>query len=140
MSLYVLAASSGSFLGPLWQGFMASGMGDWRWIMRWGSIFCGIMLFLMFFFLEESLYYRKASPRERDVTQIQAASEKGVDVNATPDVTESVPMQPATLRSRLALWHNFPITWAVVRERILAAVTSVTYPAVLWVSLLHSAL
>lgn len=108
--------------------------------MRWGSIFCGIMLFLMFFFLEESLYYRKAGQREMDVTQVQAASEKGADANAAPDVTENVPIQPATLRSSLALWRNFPITWAVVQEKILAAVTSVTYPAVLWASLLHPAL
>lgn len=140
MSLYVLAASSGSFLGPLWQGFMASDMDNWRWIMRWGSIFCGIMLLLMFFFLEESLYYRKDGQREMDIPQVQAASENGADANATADVTESVPIQPVTLRSRLALWRNFPITWAVVREKILAAVTSVTYPAVFWVSILHPAL
>jgi hypothetical protein len=139
ITLYALAASGGSYIGPLWQGFMANDMGNWRWIMRWGSIFCGLLLFLFFFFHEESLFYRKGGHREMDVVHmvhVQATpTEKGTEVNGASDVpdAERVPAKTAPIRSRLALWHNFPVSWGVVGRKIVAAVTGMTYPAIFWV-------
>ncbi|RMJ10932.1 hypothetical protein CDV36_009440 [Fusarium kuroshium] len=57
LSLYVLAATLGSFIGPLATGFIVDGVG-WRWVYWTFAITMGVVTILAFFFLEEIGYNR----------------------------------------------------------------------------------
>jgi hypothetical protein len=119
---------------------MATGQGDWRWIMRWGAIFCGFMLLLMFLFLEESLFRRSLVQREVDYSAasvIENVTEAGLGTeDKAPSNENSLVRSTTTPRSyisKLAPYGTFPIGWDIVFRKIVAGVTSMTYPAVLWV-------
>ncbi|KAL2680339.1 hypothetical protein Neosp_007936 [[Neocosmospora] mangrovei] len=57
LSMYVLAATLGSFLGPLATGFIVDGVG-WRWVYWTFAITMAVVTILAFFFLEETGYDR----------------------------------------------------------------------------------
>ncbi|CVL06715.1 related to HOL1, putative substrate-H+ antiporter [Fusarium mangiferae] len=57
LSMYVLAATLGSFLGPLATGFIVDGVG-WRWVYWTFAIIMALVTILAFFFLEETGYDR----------------------------------------------------------------------------------
>lgn len=57
LSLYVLAITSGSFLGPVAAGFVVASMG-WRWVYGWFAIFLGVIAGVMYVGLEETTFER----------------------------------------------------------------------------------
>ncbi|KAF4633476.1 hypothetical protein G7Y89_g4650 [Cudoniella acicularis] len=58
ISLYVVALTLGSTLGPLSAGFVIESMG-WRWVYWFYAIFMGAIAIIIFLFLEETAYLRK---------------------------------------------------------------------------------
>ncbi|KAF5007525.1 hypothetical protein FDECE_6148 [Fusarium decemcellulare] len=57
LSMYVLAATLGSFLGPLATGFIVDGVG-WRWVYWTFAITMAVVTILALLFLEETGYNR----------------------------------------------------------------------------------
>ncbi|KAK5444186.1 hypothetical protein LTS15_010539 [Exophiala xenobiotica] len=119
-----------------------------------GAILYSILVFLTFFFLEESLFIRGVSEPEIDDTALRGVTnpsskiaqdttptsedKKGGATVAVPQETRHTqiltePGKAPRHLSRLALWHNGPLPWNVVGKKIIASVTSVTYRAVWWV-------
>ena len=58
LTLYILATSVGSFLGPLIAELIAELM-TFRWVGWWGAIICGATLVVLFFGCEETVYDRQ---------------------------------------------------------------------------------
>ncbi|KAG5421246.1 hypothetical protein I9W82_000336 [Candida metapsilosis] len=58
LTLYILATSVGSFLGPLIAELIAESM-TFRWVGWWGAIICGATLVVLFFGCEETVYDRQ---------------------------------------------------------------------------------
>ncbi|KAI5955588.1 hypothetical protein KGF57_003721 [Candida theae] len=58
LTLYILATSVGSFLGPLIAELIAESM-TFRWVGWWGAIICGATLVVLFFTCEETVYDRQ---------------------------------------------------------------------------------
>lgn len=104
----------------------------------------------MFFFAEESLFYRNIGEREVDGTNYQAPrreheeakssnpNKSGENESETPRIgnhleTSSECHPEPSYWSKLVLWHNYPVSWKVVGKKVAAGVTSIGYPAVLWV-------
>ncbi|KAI3576140.1 major facilitator superfamily domain-containing protein [Fusarium oxysporum f. sp. albedinis] len=57
MSLYVFALFGSNFLAPVVAGFFADAYG-WRWTMHFGAIFAAFSFVILFFFMEETIYFR----------------------------------------------------------------------------------
>ncbi|KAL7934009.1 major facilitator superfamily protein [Trichoderma chlorosporum] len=57
MSVYVLALFGTTFLSPVIAGFFAEAYG-WRWTMRFGAIIAATAFVILFFFMEETMYFR----------------------------------------------------------------------------------
>jgi hypothetical protein len=115
---------------------MAVNLDSWRFIMRFGVIFSGILLVLMFFFLDESLFYREIleeAPNHIPTPDAASSNEEKVTPEVVPVEIASFTEKSKPTGSRLALWHTFPVSWSTVGKKVLAGVTSCTYPAVLWV-------
>ncbi|KAK6205202.1 histidinol and sodium permease [Scheffersomyces amazonensis] len=57
LTVYILATSVGSFLGPLIAGFISQAQ-SFRWVGWWGAIFCGMTLIIVIFGCEETVFDR----------------------------------------------------------------------------------
>ncbi|KAI4745995.1 MFS general substrate transporter [Aureobasidium sp. EXF-12298] len=57
MGLYVLTLFGSNFLAPLVAGWFNDAYG-WRWTMNLGTIICGVIFIVLFFFMEETIYFR----------------------------------------------------------------------------------
>lgn len=62
MSVYVFMLFTGTFIAPLVAGWFNDAYG-WRWTMNFGAIVGAVFFVIMFFFLEETMYFRHAAPR-----------------------------------------------------------------------------
>ncbi|KAH7028154.1 major facilitator superfamily domain-containing protein [Microdochium trichocladiopsis] len=60
MGLYVFVLFGSNFLAPLVAGWFNDAYG-WRWTMHFGAIVCAVCFVIMFFFLEETIYFRERS-------------------------------------------------------------------------------
>lgn len=57
MGLYVFILFGSNFLAPLVGGWLNDAYG-WRWTMHFGTILCGVIFVILFFFTEETIYFR----------------------------------------------------------------------------------
>ncbi|RGP80750.1 major facilitator superfamily transporter [Fusarium longipes] len=60
MGLYVAILFGSNFLAPLVAGWFNDAFG-WRWTMHFGAIICAVCFVIMFFFMEETMYFRNVS-------------------------------------------------------------------------------
>ena len=76
MVLYVFTLFGSNFLAPLVAGWFNDAYG-WRWTMHLGTIVCAFCFVVMFFFMEETIYFRN----------IEGVHSTGVSptVDVTPD-------------------------------------------------------
>lgn len=58
MGLYVFVLFGSNFLAPLIAGWFNDAYG-WRWTMHFGTIICAVSFLIMFFFMEETMYFRE---------------------------------------------------------------------------------
>ncbi|KAL7915349.1 major facilitator superfamily protein [Trichoderma velutinum] len=68
MSLYVFALFGSNFLSPLVAGFFAEAYG-WRRTMQFGSMIAGASFVILFFFMEETMYFRSTLEGLEDETR-----------------------------------------------------------------------
>ncbi|KAK1767565.1 major facilitator superfamily domain-containing protein [Phialemonium atrogriseum] len=58
MSLYVFVLFGSNFISPLIAGWFAEAFG-WRWTMHFGALVAAVTFVILFFFMEETMYFRK---------------------------------------------------------------------------------
>ncbi|KAL2862799.1 major facilitator superfamily domain-containing protein [Aspergillus lucknowensis] len=57
MAIYVFTLFASNFLAPVIAGWLALAAG-WRWVMNFGAICAGVATLALFFFMEETKYFR----------------------------------------------------------------------------------
>ncbi|ODQ79352.1 hypothetical protein BABINDRAFT_161760, partial [Babjeviella inositovora NRRL Y-12698] len=67
LTVYIMATSVGTFLGPLVAGFISADMG-FRWVGWFGAIISGGLLIVLFFGLEETSFDRSLYMRRLDAS------------------------------------------------------------------------
>lgn len=58
MGLYAFFLAGSNYFAPVICGFIAEYQG-WRWVFYWPSVFVGIIMVFLFFFMEETNYVRQ---------------------------------------------------------------------------------
>jgi MFS family permease len=86
MGLYVFILFGSNFLAPLVAGWFNDAYG-WRWTMHFGAILCAVCFVVMFFFMEETIYFRDAV--------IEGEEEERVSASRTTNSKEELP-SPST--------------------------------------------
>ena len=87
VALYALFLAGSNFLAPILAGFINDGQG-WKWVLYWCSIFCAIGFVFLFFFMEETNYYRGAGPMPMNA----ASTSSGVRTSPEDSVDGVVPI------------------------------------------------
>lgn len=76
MGLYVFILFGSNFLAPLVGGWLNDAYG-WRWTMHFGTILCGVIFVILFFFMEETIYFRNDATMEESVVTQNVQDENG---------------------------------------------------------------
>lgn len=66
MGLYVFILFGSNFLAPLVAGWFNDAYG-WRWTMHFGAMICAVCFVIMFFFMEETIYFRQSPVEGREI-------------------------------------------------------------------------
>ncbi|KAL6859924.1 hypothetical protein ACO1O0_003948 [Amphichorda felina] len=92
MGLYVFVLFGSNFLAPLVAGWFNDAYG-WRWTMHLGAILCAVCFVVMFFFMEETIYFRDSSGDSSDnATQSQSS---GAETDKTSSDKEQEAITPS---------------------------------------------
>jgi len=87
MGAYMMMLGGSSFFASVIAGFIGDGQG-WQWVLYWCAIFNAIAFVILFFFFEETMYYRGAN-----VENLSAQEEYvKTDGAATPDEEKATPV------------------------------------------------
>ncbi|EGW32311.1 uncharacterized protein SPAPADRAFT_50878 [Spathaspora passalidarum NRRL Y-27907] len=70
LTVYIMATSIGSFLGPLIAHIISMNQG-FRWVGWWGAIICGITVIVIIFGCEETVFDRSAYSTVVDATSLE---------------------------------------------------------------------
>lgn len=92
MGLYVFILFGSNFTAPLVAGWFNDAYG-WRWTMNLGTIFCAACFVVMFFFMEETIYFRENviddESFHRKGSHIAAEEKGGADLKR--ELTDTTP-------------------------------------------------
>ncbi|MCJ1237189.1 hypothetical protein MMC14_005174 [Varicellaria rhodocarpa] len=118
LAIYALFLAGSNFLAPVFAGFINDGQG-WRWVLYWCAIFCAIGFVFLFFFMEETNYYRKPSTSASNTTEIPSPPPiKAIELDEkdprtmidqdTPSLEQghSIPSSTKTYLQKLALFQK----------------------------------
>lgn len=152
MSLYVFALFGSNFLAPLVAGFFADAYG-WRWTMHFGAIVAAFAFVIVFFFMEETMYFRSTlegleeeTPSKQNidpeavssgdvVKKVESADKAGTSVTGGA----VFPGRPSYLK-RLNFFSNMegrPSTKAMFQSMILPLPIILQFPNIAWAGFIY---
>lgn len=91
MAAYVLVLFESNFIAPLIAGWLNDAIG-WRWTMKFGAIVAAVSFVILFFFMEETMYFRHMT----NGAQPASHHEEATYDNATP-LSPEKPQQSTTV-------------------------------------------
>ncbi|KAH6887491.1 major facilitator superfamily protein [Thelonectria olida] len=153
MSLYVFVLFGSNFLAPLIAGFFAQAFG-WRWTMHFGAMIAAVTFFILLFFMEDTIYFRKTlegledeQPDSLTTEPVMAetnTSEKMADGNTTSkseDTTEgAVFAAKRTYTEKLNLFVKMdgrPTNKQMIQAMIRPLFLIVQFPSIAWAGFIY---
>ncbi|KAL3489805.1 major facilitator superfamily domain-containing protein [Aspergillus germanicus] len=148
IALYAFVLFGSNFIAPFVAGFIADGAG-WEWVMYFATIFLAVCSVIIFFFLEETIYFRKATESVEVVYAADAAKKDDAsEHNDQPATSASgchgteagtaTPRKPRL--QKLALVTKLPsrpthnqMAWQVWQSLTIP----IFFPNILWAGLLY---
>jgi MFS family permease len=150
MGLYVFVLFGSNFLAPLVAGWFNDAYG-WRWTMNFGAIICAVCFVILFFFMEETIYFRQNAIEGLDegsmsgsesATAEPGEKSAGQSMMTTDQVAPSEPVNvPST--SRWAKYGLFkalpgrPSNIDMLRMVYRPVIMIVRFPTVAWAGFLY---
>lgn len=89
MSAYVLTLFESNFIAPLIAGWLNDAIG-WRWTMNFGAIVAAVSFVILFFFMEETMYFRHMTHGMQPTPHVSHATDGKAD--SIGPKTASIPM------------------------------------------------
>lgn len=151
MAIYVFTLFTSNFLAPLIAGWFALAYG-WRWTMHFGAMICALAFVILFFGMEETIYFRNSfegvvaenqAPSENSCTASQEEKNEGKEsMHETVQVpSHSTLTQPS--RSYLQKLSFFvkatgrPSNKQMFHGMYLPLVILVKFPSVAWAGFIY---
>ncbi|PNS17215.1 hypothetical protein CAC42_7269 [Sphaceloma murrayae] len=99
MGLYVFILFGSNFLAPLVAGWFNDAYG-WRWTMNFGAILCAVCFVIMFFLMEETIYFRDTTIEGKDLDESDKYAMAAASDPEKAFIEGKIPsLNPATTRS-----------------------------------------
>lgn len=152
MSLYVFTLFGSNFLAPVVAGFFAEAYG-WRWTMHFGAIVAAVAFVIVFFFMEETMYFRSTLEglEEEAVSEQNSESAAVTSVSVLKKVDSANKAEPSvtsgavfsTRRSYAKGLHFFsnmqgrPSTKTMFQSMILPLPTILQFPNIAWAGFIY---
>ncbi|KAL7791414.1 major facilitator superfamily protein [Trichoderma ceciliae] len=149
MALYVFVLFGSNFLAPLVAGFFAEAYG-WRWTMHFGAIVAAVSFVILFFFMEETMYFRPTleglEEENQDVDEKAgdnqtSMDEKGVDSNVMGQHTVD-PVYPTRRRypgklKPFSRMERRPSKKQMFQSMMLPLAIIVQFPNIAWAGFIY---
>ena len=152
MGIYVFVLFGSNFLAPLVAGWFNDAYG-WRWTMNLGTIICSVAFVIMFFFMEETIYFRgntfgaveiesQSSRHESVHTKDHASSERDTSPNTDGIPRDEIPPSPKP-KSRWSKYNLFrplpgrPSNLDMLRMAYRPLIMIFKFPTVAWAGFLY---
>ncbi|KAF7195155.1 putative MFS-type transporter [Pseudocercospora fuligena] len=157
MSTYVMLLFGSNFLSPIMAGWMDDGIG-WRWTMHAGAIIAAVAFIILFFGMEETMYFRHTVEGIEVETPSEAAPElitEGVEKPSqkssaksgaeSPAVSEKGTAQPTftplrTNKQKLmwfVLWDGRPSVKQVLTMMWRPLLIIIRFPNIAWAGFIY---
>lgn len=151
MGLYVFVLFGSNFLAPLVAGWFNDAYG-WRWTMNFGAIICAVCFVILFFFMEETIYFRQNAIEGLDdgsMSSSESATDKsGAEKSAGQSMMtteQTAEAEPANVPSQ-SLWFKYglfralpgrPSNLDMLRMVYRPVVMVIRFPTVAWAGFLY---
>ncbi|KAK0383921.1 hypothetical protein NLU13_8012 [Sarocladium strictum] len=150
MGLYVFVLFGSNFLAPLVAGWFNDAYG-WRWTMNFGAIICAVCFVVLFFFMEETIYFRSNAIEgldEDSMSSAESAAEKsaGQSMKLTEQSGQSNETTAPTTVPSSSFWSRYglfkalpgrPSNLDMLRMVYRPVVMVVRFPTVAWAGFLY---
>ncbi|KAM0326725.1 hypothetical protein ACHAQA_006598 [Verticillium albo-atrum] len=144
MSVYAFALFGSNFLAPFFAGFINDGA-NWHWVMYFGAFVLAACGIVMFFFMEDTIYFRDTAEgdatvsHKENVTAAETEETTGETIEAGTDLGSPYPPR-APYRKRLALTTILPgrpSPLQTLQKSWQSLKIIVFFPNILWAGLLY---
>ncbi|KAK0610069.1 major facilitator superfamily protein [Bombardia bombarda] len=137
MSLYVFALFGSNFLAPVLAGWFAEAYG-WRWTMHFGAIIAAATFGILFFFMEETMYFRNTLEGLEDQEE-EPKPANSSDTSDTSPATNSFPPRrsPLSRLSFFTLLPGRPTPNQTLTAMYLPLLIMTQFPTVVWAGFIY---
>ncbi|KEF55647.1 uncharacterized protein A1O9_08397 [Exophiala aquamarina CBS 119918] len=147
MGIYVFILFGSNFLAPLVAGWFNDAYG-WRWTMNLGTIICSVCFVIMFFFMEETIYFRGNTFNALEIESqspshesVQAKGHSSSEKDTSPTADEILPSpKPKSSRSKYNLFRPLPgrpSNLDMLRMAYRPLIMIFKFPTVAWAGFLY---
>lgn len=140
MSLYVFTLFGSNFLAPILAGFFAEAYG-WRWTMHFGAIIAAVAFVILFFFMEETMFFRETLEGLESIDDhIQDTKNKDTVNPTTTASGDSEKYEPKACGQKLKPFSRMegrPPKKQMVMSMILPLPIIVQFPNIAWAGFIY---
>ncbi|KAF7562642.1 hypothetical protein G7046_g1497 [Stylonectria norvegica] len=132
MAIYAFVLFGSNFLAPFFAGFINDAAG-WRWSFYFATILLVVCGIIIYFFLEETIYFRETTEGEERIE-----SKNSAEANETEYMVET--SSPKTLGKKLALFTKLerrPTPKQMFMKSWRALEIMIYFPSIVWAGLLY---
>lgn len=120
MGIYAFLLFGSNFLAPFFAGWINVAAG-WRWVMYFGAIVQAVSFLICYFFMEETVYFRKtiegeevSNKKSDEAEEVQAGSEK-TPVSGSQALDQEIGQ---ATESRQTAGNAKELTWSSYRKKL----------------------
>ncbi|BEJ11927.1 hypothetical protein CspHIS471_0203870 [Cutaneotrichosporon sp. HIS471] len=142
MGLYATALYGGNFLAPVWAGFANDTLG-WKWVFWLSAMMLGILIVVLFFFMEETNYNRGTTELGEKHGGANTPDLEAPDDDKEPTTVTIEDTRPPLEGTEYSYWYKIALyrqrytTWSTLWAQVYRPIIFFRYPVVLWSGLLY---
>ncbi|KAK4682680.1 hypothetical protein QC764_0021690 [Podospora pseudoanserina] len=149
MGVYVFSLFGSNFLAPLIGGWFNEAYG-WKWTMYFGAIFAAVAFIIMFFFMEETMYFRQGleglEDEQDEIAAAATTTDAGEKGEKSSSSSQTVSESPAaiyvkpTLAQKLAWFRKMdgrPTYQHMLKTMYMPFIYLYQFPIVLWAGFIY---
>ena len=134
MAIYAFVLFGSNFFAPFFAGFINDAVG-WKWVMNFGALVLAVCAVIMFFLMEDTIYFRKSSEGAESDDNDEKTPGTGVAVQ--PIVEHPKPRTYMQKLNLVTFQPGHPSPIQTLQKSWRALCIFVYFPSIAWAGLLY---